>query len=124
LLANCPEAKVRDPRRAVEVARRAVQLEPKQGTYWSTLGVAHYRAGSPKEAVAALEKSVELRNGGDGFDGLFLAMAHWRLGDRDRARKWYDRAVRGMEKNAPQDDELRRFRTEVAELLGLTEKKD
>ena len=79
--------------RAVELAKKAVELAPKQGTFWNTLGVAHYRAGDWKAAVAALEKSEELRNGGDSFDWFFLAMAHWQLGEKDEARKWYDQAV-------------------------------
>jgi tetratricopeptide (TPR) repeat protein len=122
-LANCPEPKVRDPRRAVELATKATQLQPKQANYWNTLGVAHYRAGSLKEAVAALEKSMELRKGGDSNDWFLLAMAHWQIGHRDEARKWYDKAVEWMEKNQPQNEELRRFRAEAAGVLGLNEKK-
>jgi tetratricopeptide (TPR) repeat protein/serine/threonine protein kinase len=118
LLANCPESKFRDPRRAVELAKRAIHLGPKNGNYWNTLGLAQYRAGCFQEAVAALEKSMALRNGGNSFDWFFLAMAHWQLGDKDQARQWYDRAVRWMETNAPQNDELRRFRTEAAQLMN------
>src|SRR5262249_61407508 len=33
LLATCPDAKLRDPDRAVELARKAVQLAPKEGGY-------------------------------------------------------------------------------------------
>jgi hypothetical protein len=46
-------------------------------------------------------------------------MAHWQLGDRDEARKWYDRAVAWMEKHQPKNEELRRFRTEAEELLRI-----
>jgi WD40 repeat protein/serine/threonine protein kinase/tetratricopeptide (TPR) repeat protein len=123
LLATCPEAKFRDAKRAVELAKRAVELKRQEGNYWNTLGVAHYRAGSWKEAVAILEKSMELRKGGDGFDWFFLAMAHWKLGEKDKAREWYDRAVQWMDKNQPTNDELRRFRTEASELLELEVKK-
>jgi tetratricopeptide (TPR) repeat protein len=117
LLACCPESRLRDPRRAVELATKATQLQPKAGPYWNTLGVAHYRAGSPKEAVAALKKSMRLRKGGDTSDWFFLAMAHWQLGDEDRARKWYDRAVQQMDKDAPRNEELRRIRAEAAEVM-------
>src|SRR5262249_47445153 len=57
VLATCPDTKLRDPDRAVELARKAVQLAPKVGMYWNTLGVAHYRAGDWKAAVAALDKA-------------------------------------------------------------------
>jgi hypothetical protein len=50
-------------------------------------------------------------------------MAHWRLGDKEQARKWYGRAVQWMEKNQLPREELRqellRFRAEAAELLGI-----
>jgi len=46
-------------------------------------------------------------------------MAHWRLGNKDEARRGYDSAVQWMDKNRPKDDELIRFRTEAAELLKI-----
>jgi tetratricopeptide (TPR) repeat protein len=122
-LATCPEAKLRDPQRAVALARKAVELQPEAGFMWNTLGVARYRAGDWKAAAAALERSMELRNGGDGNDWFFLAMARWQLGEMDRAREWYGRAVQWMDKNQPNDEELRRFRAEARDLLGLNEKK-
>ena len=65
---------------------------------------------------------MELRKGGDSHDWFFLAMAHWQLGQKDEARKWHDQAVAGMEKRAPQNEELTRFRAEAAQLLGITTK--
>lgn len=106
---------------AVELAKGVVGKVPKEGRYWTTLGAAHYRAGEWNAAITALEKSMELRKGGDSHDGLFLAMAHWQLGDKEQARKHYDRAAQWMEKNRPQDKELRRFHVEAAALLGLPE---
>jgi WD40 repeat protein/serine/threonine protein kinase len=122
-LATEPDPALRDPRLAVELAREAVELFPPGGDWRNTLGVALYRAGRWNEAVATFEKSMELRNGGTSHDWFFLAMAHWKLGKKDKARAWYGRAVRWMDKNRPKDEELRRFRAEAAELLGLTEKK-
>jgi serine/threonine protein kinase/Flp pilus assembly protein TadD len=129
LLAACPEPKVRDPRRAVELARKAVEVAPKEGSCWNTLGVAHYRTGDWKAAVTALEKSVAFSMGGDAVDHLFLAMAHWQLGDRDEARKSYAQAVgwleknkRTLENNKPALEEIRRFRSEAEEVLELKKK--
>jgi hypothetical protein len=48
-------------------------------------------------------------------------MAHWQLGEKDAARESYDRAIQWMEKNAPDNKELIRFRAEAAELLGMNE---
>jgi tetratricopeptide (TPR) repeat protein len=119
LLATCGDTKLRDPVRALALARRLVQLAPKEPRVPRLLGVAHYRAGHGNAAIAALEKSVKLRKGGDAHDWFFLAMAHEQLGEKEKARAWYDRAVQWMDKNRPKDEELRRFRTETAELLKI-----
>jgi len=124
LLATCPEAKLRDSLRAVEMAKKAIELAPLQGGHWNTLGVAQYRAGQWRAAIEALTKSMELRAGGDSFDSFFLAMAYWQLGNKDEAGTWYDRGVTWIEKNRAlldndqqHDAELKRFRTEAEELL-------
>jgi tetratricopeptide (TPR) repeat protein len=129
LLATCQESKLRDPSQAVERARDAVRRAPQEGNYWQTLGVAHYRAGDPKAAAAALEKSVELRKGGDAADGFFLAMTRQKLGDPVEARKQYDQAVQWMQKNNAllsrdkmMAETLRRFQAEAEEVLELKKK--
>ena len=76
-------------------------------------------AHSRKASIDALKTAMSLRKGGNGFDRVFLAMAHWRLGDRDEARKWYDRAVGWMARKKPKEEEIRRFRAEAAALLGV-----
>jgi tetratricopeptide (TPR) repeat protein len=129
-LTNCPNLKFRDPRRAIELARKAVELAPKKGDNWNTLGVSHFRAGNWKDAVEALEKSREHHNGGDGYDFFFLAMASWQLGKKTEALKWYKQAVQWVEKNKDvlaknprTTEELRSFRAEAAELLKVEAKK-
>jgi serine/threonine protein kinase/WD40 repeat protein len=124
VLATHAEPKNRDPGRAVKLAQEAVELAPKEGMIWNTFGVARYRSGDWQEAIAALTKSMELRKGGNSFDWFFLAMGHWQLDQEEEARKWYDQAVAWMDKNQPQNEELRRFRAEAAELLGIEKKKD
>jgi uncharacterized protein HemY len=118
-LATSADPEFRDPKKAVALATNAVGLAPKARHIWNTLGAAHYRAGDWKAAVTALGKSMELRQGGDAFDWFFLAMAHWQMGDKKQARRWYDKAVPWMEKNRPQDEELRCFQAEAAALLGV-----
>jgi serine/threonine protein kinase/tetratricopeptide (TPR) repeat protein len=124
-LATAPEPPIRNPEKAVQLAKEALALQPQNGGFWNTLGVASYRTAQWKDAVAALERSMPLRSGGDSFDWFFLAMAHWQLGNAKEARHYYDRAVEWMEQNKPQDEELRedlrRFRAEAATLLGIQE---
>src|SRR5205823_1316215 len=122
LLVTCADRKQWKPAEAVEFAKKAIQLEPKAGTYWNTLGAAHYRAGNWKDAIAALQKSMDLRNGGDSFDWFFLAMAHWQLGEKEQAKKWYEKAVVWTEKNNPKDEELKCFRSEAKALLQTGER--
>ena len=105
------------------MAQEGIELQPKTGDVWNTAGVARYQAGDHQGAVAALQKSVELRSGGSAHDFFFLAMAHHQLGNKTEARTWYDKAVAWMDKNAPKDEELKRFRAEATELLGVREKK-
>jgi serine/threonine protein kinase/Tfp pilus assembly protein PilF len=123
-LANCPEPRLRNPRRAVELAKKAVALSPEEPAFWDTLGAAHYRAGDWDAARAALEKSIALyagrpdkRDTQESFSTFFLAMAHARLGNAAEARRCYDRDVRWMEQRQPVDPSLRRFRAEAEELL-------
>lgn len=116
---TCPIAELREPVKAIALAKKAVELALTEGAVWNTLGVAHYRAGEWSAAVETLTQAMALRDGGDARDWLFLAMAHWQLGEKELARKWYDRAAGRMEKHQPSDDELERFRAEADELLGL-----
>ena len=90
-------------------------MAPRAAFIANTLGVAHYRAGQWKEALAALKESMRRRSGGDGYDWFFIAMAKWQLGQKDEARKWYAKAT----KKEITDPELKRFRDEAAELLGI-----
>ncbi len=118
-LATCEDHRYRDLDRALELATAAVGKEPTQGTYWTTLGAAHYQRNDWKAAAEALEKANQLGAGGADAGWFLLAMAHWRLGNQHQAREWFDRAVRWMEQNSPDDEELTRFRSDAAELLGV-----
>jgi tetratricopeptide (TPR) repeat protein len=129
ILATCADPKLRDPPRAVELAKKAVEWAPDIANYWNTQGVAQYRAGNWQAAINSLEKSIELvadndiggGASGESWNKFFLAMAHWQLGEKEEARKWYKMSVEWMEKYESDNDELRRFRAEAAELLGISD---
>jgi eukaryotic-like serine/threonine-protein kinase len=103
-------------------AIRYQQSAAENPVFWNALGMAYYRAGNWTEAIAALKKAMDLRTGGNSHDWFFLAMAHWKTGNKEEARKWYDQAVEWMEKNQPKIEYLRRFRAEAEELLGVKKK--
>ena len=58
-------------------------------------------------------------DGENSYDLFFLAMAHWRRGDKDKGRECFERACLWMDKNKPLDAELLRFRAEAPALLKL-----
>jgi serine/threonine protein kinase len=120
LLATFPDERARDPQRAALLAERVVKQEPKFAACWNTLGVARYRLGDWKGAITALEKANHLNAGKDPSDALFLAMAHWRQGDKGKAKTWFDKAV-AIKKPSQMNEELRRFHAEAAALLGANE---
>lgn len=113
-LATWPDEKLRDPRRAIELAKEAIKVQSNNPGHWSNLGTAHYRAGNWPEAVAALEKYNDHVH-----DAFFLAMAHWQLDNKEKARNYFDEAVKRMRKRDPDDEELARFRAEAAALLEI-----
>jgi tetratricopeptide (TPR) repeat protein len=75
---------------ALAEARVALELVPENPDMLKTLGVALYRAGTFAEAIEALTRSDTLYvKGGEGqqpADWAFVAMAHWQLGQKDKAR--------------------------------------
>jgi tetratricopeptide (TPR) repeat protein len=119
LLATCPETNMRNPPEAVKQARRSLELLPNKTETWNTLGVAYFRLGDWDEALSALYRSMELHNEGDSSDWFFLAMIHWRMGRKERARDWFDKAVHWSRVHSHVGDDFYRFEVEAAEALGL-----
>jgi tetratricopeptide (TPR) repeat protein len=108
---------IRDDKVAVELARQAVRLVPKDGDFWNTLGVAYYRNRQWRESAEALRTAIELSQGGVPADWLFLAMAEWQLGNKSEARRWYTQAVESQGSGEPGNDQLPAFRAEAEELM-------
>jgi tetratricopeptide (TPR) repeat protein len=118
LLATSSNESLRDPAHAVELAQKAVELDPKLPGIFNTLGVSQYRAGDWEGAIESLEKAIKSADGGNAFDWFFLAMANQRLGRNAEARDDYEKAVDWMLRNAPQSQELIRFRQEADAVLS------
>jgi tetratricopeptide (TPR) repeat protein len=85
-------------RRALHLAEAAVALAPGTGYYLNTLGVAQYRLGKYREAMKTLLESdrinsnpranrldLEGQSGSIPADVAFLAMASFRLGEKEKA---------------------------------------
>jgi predicted Zn-dependent protease len=117
IMATSIDPELRDPPMAVRMARKAVELEPRRYEPWINLGKALYRGGDWNGAVEALQKSSEIKESGNA--PFFLAMAHWQLGDKEKARQYFRKAVEWVDENEPKDEDLRRHRAEAAGLLGV-----
>jgi Flp pilus assembly protein TadD len=120
LLVVCPDPKLRDDKRALELARKAVGAAPNDWRFLRTLGVAQHLTGDDRAAVKALTSSLELQKGGEAFDYFPLAAAHQQLGNKDEARQWYGRGVAWMAANKhPCAAELAVLRADAEARLGI-----
>ncbi|CAN5320849.1 hypothetical protein BH10PLA2_BH10PLA2_04370 [soil metagenome] len=113
---------LRDVKAALPLAENAVRLAAGSTTYLNTLGLAYYRAGRYREAVAILRPNFDKQDDQElGFDLYFLAMSHHRLGETARARDYLTWAVRWTKSQqgpgAAQKEELKQLRAEAEELL-------
>jgi tetratricopeptide (TPR) repeat protein len=113
-----PNRPRRDYEEGLRHARRAVELVPNDGSVANTLALAEYRSSHRSESIAAAERSAALRSGGNAHDWFVLAMAHWQKGDKDEARKWFDKAVAWTREDASENSDWHRFWEESAELPG------
>jgi tetratricopeptide (TPR) repeat protein len=110
--------------RAVELARRAVRLDPSRPSYLNTLGVAHTRCGEWDLAIDALRRSLLAGYTTAAGDLYFLSICYQRLNDERRAREAFDEAVYWHDRHAARLNrqihrELNQFRGEAERVLGL-----
>jgi tetratricopeptide (TPR) repeat protein len=110
--------------RAIDSAKKAVALIPKQWMYWNTLGVAAFRAGNWKLAAESLEKSIDLNKPGGAIDFFLLSMTRWHQGKPGEAKQLFDKGATYRQHN-PGDMELEQFYREAEGLLinGSTKSK-
>jgi serine/threonine protein kinase/WD40 repeat protein/Tfp pilus assembly protein PilF len=115
----------RDPKKALPLARKAVQLNALESNFLNTLGVVYYRLGRYPQATAALRRSLrEGRGDAAAFDLFFLSMCHAQTGAAEKARTCFDQAVRWVRQNGHKikqvggwSEELKHFRAEAEEVL-------
>ncbi len=120
LVVVCPDPKSRDVKQALELARKAVAAAPDDWRFLRTLGVAQHLTGDDRAAIKALNRSLELHQGGEAIDYFPLAAAHQKLGHKEEARKWYDKGVARTTTNEyPYAAELTVLRADAEALLGI-----
>ena len=102
------EVSARDPRRALELTRKGLDLDPESGNLHLLRGIALVQSMRHEEALDALEKAEF------GVTPYWTAQAHWHLGDKEKARAAYEEGT----KLSP-DDEMEALRVKTAALLGI-----
>jgi tetratricopeptide (TPR) repeat protein len=108
------------PSEALELARR-VKASPDSDWASSTLGLAEYRAGHWDQAIESLNRAVQFDRNADPSDFFLLAMAHWRRGDKDQARSFFERGAQLARIRLADNPQWRPFWAEAAQLLGKTD---
>jgi tetratricopeptide (TPR) repeat protein len=116
----CLSARGRDDHdQMAKLLAALVTNDTKNPLYLQTAGAVNYRAGKFEAAVTRLNEVIKLKNekaqktsspsNGDPFDWLFLAMAHHRVGHKDEAKSFFEKAKTWITKSTrdkPADETL------------------
>lgn len=98
LYVACPDPDFRDPEQTIRIFEESTT---KTAFEAQALGPAYFRCREYKTAIKHIQESMRIRNDGDAFDWIFLAMAHWQCGDKEKAQYWYDRVVEAIDQKRP-----------------------
>lgn len=120
LLASDPNIDRTAAEKAAKFSEKATNLAPRVGNYWNTHALTLYRVGRIEEAFAAIEKSIELSQGGSASDWYFKSMILCQLGRIDEAKAWYTKAESRRQIQSPSDLELIRFSEEARIAIAET----
>jgi tetratricopeptide (TPR) repeat protein len=118
-----PDGEMSDHRKALRYNEEACQLEPENGDFLSTLGVAYYRVGNYEKALDVLSRSDKIHSlkdeGSHPEDLAFLVMAHQQLGHTKEAEaKLQLLRERMKDPRWAQDTQAPGFLREAEELLA------
>ena len=119
-LATDPEEKYRDPALALAMAREAVDLAPRSPATLNTLGVARYRTGDWKGAIAALDPESEELARRTSTSVSTRSSSRWPTGSlatRMRPVRGTTGPLPGQTNTRPRYEDLVRFRAEAEELM-------
>jgi tetratricopeptide (TPR) repeat protein len=122
-LVKLPGSEMSGYRKALRYSEEACRLQPEDGSFLTTLGVAYYRVGNYEKALDVLARSDQinaLRDKGSGpADLAFLAMTHQQLGHAKEAEaKLQLLRERMKDPRSAQAAEAQGFLREAEELLA------
>lgn len=101
---------------ALELSETATKLSPQSGYLWNTRALVLARAERWSESLTAIDKAINLDQGGSPSDWYIKAMALAGNGDKEGARQWFNKAESWRASNSPNNSELRR-QAKMAEML-------
>jgi TPR repeat protein len=61
LLATSTESKIHNPKEALSVAEKAVEVQPENASYIDTLAMAYFEAGQPTKAAGTEQRALALK---------------------------------------------------------------
>jgi tetratricopeptide (TPR) repeat protein len=117
-LATVDDVQVRNPAEALELARKAVQLDSQPWDHWNTLTVVAFRAGDWQTSLDARQEKLT-RHPAVAEDHFYRAMTYWQLGHQAEARRAYDEAIAEIAKAETTSTELSQLRQEAEQLLEI-----
>ena len=120
-VATSPNRGLHEYQLALRLAKKAVEESPQDGAIPEHVGhrpIPHRGLEGCHRIAGEIDAAPRRRRR---FRLVLPGHGPMAIGQKDKARQWYGRAVESMEKNKSQDDELRRFRAEAAALLGVTD---
>ncbi|MHC5024272.1 MAG: protein kinase domain-containing protein [Planctomycetota bacterium] len=113
----CPE--LHDPEFTLSHAAYSASGFPLGWQNQQAFGMALYRNGQLPEARATLRRSLDLQHRPSPDTLFFLAMVHWKLGDRAEARAAFDQGQSRLDATWPKHLGILFTRREAADTLGL-----
>lgn len=117
LLAMDVQLSAADLEHALILSEKAVQLRPLSGNYWNTRALVLARALKWSDCSNAIERSIQLNQGGQASDWYIKSMALAGRGDLEEAKHWFQNAESVRMSRSPRDRELRRQAVLASELL-------
>lgn len=116
MLALQSELSDEDSAVALELSETATRLSAQSGYLWNTRALVLARAGKWSESLMAIDKAIDIDQGGSPSDWYIKAMALAGNGDKEAARQWFNKAESWRASNSPNNSELRR-QAKMAEML-------
>ncbi len=118
LLANCPDADLRNTQRAVELAKDALDISPGNYKTRQALALAHLRHGNFPDCLKEIRTTIEFRKFPSAADHFIQAMAAHHSGDAKAAQTSFDLGAGIMQQHCPGRIELVALRDEAQRLLA------